>query len=144
VIVPVQLIVMTLLFALLSYVVISIVSERANFKKYFTLYLYGWIPFSIGTMASMMLSREKLDSMGGLRSIDDVMATFGLGALFTTESNFVKALLGSFDIFAIWFYVLVGLGVIHVFRVSRHSAAMVVAAVWVPIFLYTLVGLVFA
>ncbi|MDH3217830.1 MAG: YIP1 family protein, partial [Candidatus Krumholzibacteria bacterium] len=52
----------------------------------------------------------------------------------------LRAILNSLDVFQLWFYILVGMGVMHVFKLSGRSAALVVIPVWLVFVLIALVS----
>ena len=122
----------------ISYLILSVISERSSFKKYFTLYLYSSIIMSLGILLSTVLTRMK--GLDAIRSMEDAFASFGPAMLIPTESKILTSVLTTLDIFNVWFYILIGMGVAHIFKVSSRAAVVVVLPVWLVFVLFSLVG----
>lgn len=134
---PVQVLVVSAIIAGVSYVVVSLLAETPRFRKYFTLYLYAYIAGSIGVLVSTLVTRMK--GVESVRSFHD-LASFGPAALIGTGDKILHPVLASFDIFYLWFYILLGAGVAHVFQLTRRSALFVVVPVWLLFVLFALIG----
>ena len=136
---PVIVLITSLIIVGISYLVVSVVAEDAKFKKYFTLYLYASIIVSVGILLGTILTRMKgLDSV---RSLGDASASFGPAVLVSFDQKIPHAILSSFDIFYIWFYVIIAAGLMHIFNLSRRSAIVAILPVWL---LFVLIALISA
>lgn len=135
---PLIMLVVGLAVAGLSYILVSILSERANFKKYFTLTLYSSIVGALSSVIATMVIRMK--GIDAIRSAADAKFSIGLGFLAPEEGALVRAVLTSVDFFTIWSFVLVVLGLMHVFGMSRRHAIYCVIPLWVIQVLFLLMG----
>lgn len=135
---PVTVLFVALAFAGVSYVAVSVLSERADFKKHLTIYLYASIVAWAGVLLSNLVVRWR--GIENISSAHDAIASFGPAAFVMEGHRIGYAVLSTLDAFSIWFYVLMGWGVIRVFGLSRSSAALVVVPVWLLSVLIALVG----
>ena len=125
---PVQFFVAGLIMAGISYLVLSVLSEHANFKKHLSLVLYVLCIVSIGLLMSTMVTLTK--GVENIRGIEDTAASFGPEILVSSPNRVLSPILSTFDLFYIWLYVVFTFGVVHVFRVPPRSALMVTVSVW--------------
>jgi hypothetical protein len=132
---PIVVLLMSVIFALISYLVVSILSSQANFKKYFSLYLYSSIVVSVGTLLSTVVLRMK--GLQSIQSLQDAIVSFGPRVFVPPDMKTIGAVLSSLDVFAVWFYILIGVGAAHIFKLTRQSAFLVALPVWL---LYVLVA----
>jgi hypothetical protein len=135
---PVMVLVAALVFSAASYIAVSVLSDRASFRKHFTIYLYGAIVASLGMLVSNIVVVAK--GIENIRSFRDSMAPFGPAAFVPEGHKIPYAILSTLDVFSVWFYVLMVLGVMHVFRMSGRSAVLVVIPIWLLSVLASLVG----
>jgi hypothetical protein len=134
---PVLILVTSLIVVAISYLVLSVLSEEPRFKKYFTLYLYASIVSSLGLLLATAITRMK--GVDSIRSIEDAASSFGPDILVGSDQKILHAILSNFGLFHIWFYVLVAMGVMYVFKLSRGSAIIVVIPVLLLAILVTLI-----
>lgn len=135
---PVVVLIAGLIFAAASYIAVSVLSERASFKKHLTIYFYASIVASVGMLVSNIVVRGK--GLENIRTPRDAVVPFGPGAFVPEGHKIPYAILSTLDIFSIWFYALMALGVMHVFRLSWRSAVLVVIPVWLLSVLGQLIG----
>jgi hypothetical protein len=135
---PVAVLFFGVIVAGVSYLILSVLSERSTFKHYFSLYLYSSVVMSVGVLLGTVLTRMK--GLDAIRTMEDAFVSFGPAMMFSPDSKIVTSVLTTFDIFYIWFYVLLGAGVVHVFKVPPRSAAVVVVPVWLVFVLVSLVS----
>lgn len=127
------------LFAVISYIAISVLSERSNFRKYFTLFLYSFVVVSVGILLSNIMLRLK--GVENIRSFSDLTVSFGPAVLVDPEgSKILFSLLSTLDIFSVWSYLLLGAGAMYVFGLTKKGAILVVVPVWLLWVLVALVG----
>ncbi len=135
---PVVVLITSLIIAGISYLVVSVVSEASSFKKYFTLYLYANIVSSIGLLIGTSLTRMK--GVESINAPEDAVASFGPALLIDSGQKILYPLLSSLDGFYVWFYVLMALGIAHVFQVGRRTAILAVVPLWLLFVLISLVS----
>lgn len=125
---PVMMLVIAAVFAGASYLVLAALTERASFQKHLTLCLWSSIVWSAGALASALVVRA--GGIEEIRSARDAMASFGPAVFFPEAGAVWFAVLSSFDLFALWFYLLVAVGAMHIFRLSGRAALLAVAPIW--------------
>jgi hypothetical protein len=126
---PVVLLMVSLVVSGLAYVLVSILSDKANFKKFFALSLYASIVSSMANVIATLMIRMK--GVDTIRSVDDAKFSIGLGFLAPEEGTLVRTLLTSFDFFAIWSFVLVVMGLMHIFDMPRRHAIYCVIPMYI-------------
>jgi energy-converting hydrogenase Eha subunit F len=137
---PVVVLITSLIIVGISYLVLSVLAEDARFKKYFTVYLYASIVSSVGLLLGTILTVSK--GVENIRSIEDASSSFSPAILLPPGNEILRVVLSTgLDVFQVWFYLLVGAGVIHVFGLSKRSAVLVVVPVWLLFVLVSLVSL---
>jgi hypothetical protein len=135
---PVTVLFVAVIFAAISFIAVSVASERSNFKKHLGIYLWSSLVASVGVLLSNILVRTK--GLETVRSYRDALAPFGPAALIPDGGKIWYALLSTLDVFAVWFYVLLAVGVTQVFRMSRTASLLVVLPVWLLSILIALIG----
>jgi hypothetical protein len=135
---PITVLFVAVVFAALSYIAVSVLSERSNFKKHLTIYLWSSLVASVGILLSNIVVRMR--GLDQVRSYRDALAPFGPAALITEGSKIWYALLSTLDVFSIWAYILVAVGVTQVFGMSRRASLLVVVPIWLLSILIALVG----
>jgi hypothetical protein len=135
---PVSVLFVGVVFAAVSYIAVSVLSERANFKKHLAICLWASLVWWLGVLASTLVVRAR--GIGEIRAVRDAMAPFGPAAFLPEANSIWLAVLSTLDVFALWFYTLVGIGVVRVFRLSWRGAALVVIPVWLLYMLFELVS----
>lgn len=135
---PVSALIVALVVAGISYVVLTLQTDRARFKKYFSLYLYGSILISVETVISVVVIRIR--GVETVQSLEDLVLSFGIESFFPFH-KLLTPVLASLGVFAVWFYVIVGIGVTRVFGLPGRSAFLVVIPVWLLFVLYGLVNM---
>jgi hypothetical protein len=135
---PITILFVAVIFAALSFIAVSVLSERSNFKKHLAIYLWSSLVASVGVLLSNIVVRMK--GLDAVRSYSDALAPFGPAALLPEGGKIWFALLSTLDIFAVWFYVLMAVGVTQVFRLSRSASLLVVVPIWLLSLLIALIG----
>lgn len=137
---PLGLLVFGLIAAGLSYILVTILSSRANFKQWFTLTLYTTIVSSVSQVISVIAVRARgLDS---IESVEDSMVTVSLGFLAPEGAGtMLKAFLSSFEFFSIWALVLVVMGLMRIFDMGRGQAIACVVPLWLVSVVLAAVGM---
>lgn len=134
---PVAVLVSSLVVVAISYMVVSVLAEHGGFKKYFALYLHCSIVSAVGLLLATWLTVMK--GVENIRAVEDASSSFGPAIFLSPGNKLMHALFSTFDIFYIWFYVLLWMGVSHVFKLSGRAAILVVVPVWLLFLLITLV-----
>lgn len=125
----------------ITYVLVSIISSQATFKKYFTITLYSGLVAGAAQIISVAIVRAR--GLDTIRSADDAMVSVGLRFLAPENNTVLKALFSSFEFFSLWSLFLIGMGLVHVFGMSRGQAILCVIPWWIIFFAMTLVGQIF-
>lgn len=138
---PIFSLIVALLSAGISYVVVTMQSKEATFKKYFTLILFTNLIFALGYVITSAILRAR--GVEGISSPEDVKIAFSLRMLATEASPVVRGLLGSIEFFSIWGLVLVVLGVKRIFKLATGPAIACVIPLWVIYTAFSILGEVF-
>lgn len=126
---PLIILVVSLIVSALAYIVVSILSEKANFKQFFALSLYASVVSSMANvLTTIVVLMRGVDT---IRAVADAKFSVGLGFLAPEEGALIRALLGSFDFFAIWSFVLVVMGLMYLFELTRRQAIVCIVPLWV-------------
>jgi hypothetical protein len=135
---PVILLVMGLAVAGLSYILVSILADRASFKQFFSLNIYAGIVASAATVLATLVVRMK--GIDAIQSAADAKFSIGLAFLAPEEGALIRAVLSSVDFFSIWSYVLVVMGVMYIFDMPRRQAIYCVIPLWVMAVLFLIIA----
>ena len=125
---PVGVLLIQMIVAGLTYLLVTILSQRATFKQYLSLSFFTGIPAMLGQLLSVAILRAR-----GLERImgpEDARMSFSLRALAPPDSAVLKGVFGGFEFFTIWSLVLLGLGLQRVFGMSRAQAVAVLLPLW--------------
>jgi len=136
---PVLLLLFSLALAGITYVLVTILSSRANFRQYFTITLYASIIGALSMLVSTVAVRMR--GVETIRVPEDAQVSLGLG--FLVPEGVWHAILGSVEVFAVWSLVLIGMGLMHVFDMTRKQAIACVVPWWVIIALFAIMGQAF-
>ena len=125
---PVQMLILLAMVAGVSYIVLSVLAEESRFKKYLCLTMYASIPVWIGALLGVVVARMK--DLSEINNFQDATVSFGPAAFLDPEQKMIYPFLSTLDVFSVWFYALLALGVMHIFRLSGRSAIFVVLPVY--------------
>jgi hypothetical protein len=125
---PLFVLLQQLLFAGITYVLVTILSSAATFRRYFTLTLFMSMIVSLGAIISSAVVRMR--GVDTIRTIKDAQVSVGLGFLAPEGSDVLYGLLSSIDVFTIWSLAVLGLGLMHIFGMSRGQAIACVIPWW--------------
>lgn len=126
---PVILLIVSLIVSMIGYILVSIMSTESSFKKFFTLFMYSAIVSSLTGFLSVMIVRF-FRGVETIRSAADGSISFGLGFLAPPDSRFLEAVFKSFDLFSIWSLVLIAMGLMYIFKMTRNQAIICVIPLW--------------
>jgi hypothetical protein len=126
---PVLILIMALIVSMIGYILVSIMSADSSFKKFFTLFMYSTIVASLTSFLSVIIVRF-FRGVETIRSTADGSISFGLGFLAPPDNRFLEAIFKSFDLFSIWSLVLVAMGLIYIFKMTRNQAIICVIPLW--------------
>jgi hypothetical protein len=125
-------------FAAVSYLAVSALSEFSSFRKHLTICLWSSVASSLGVLLSNIVVR--LRGIEEVRGFRDAIAPFGPAVLLSDDGGRIwYALLSTLDVFSIWFYGLMAVGVIHVFRMSGRATVLVIVPIWLVSILIALI-----
>lgn len=125
---PPMILVFGLALAGVTYIVVTILSSRANFRQYFTITLYSSIIGGLSMVVSNLVVRMR--GVETIRTAQDAQVTFGLGFLAPEGHSVVAAMLSTVNVFSIWGFVILGLGLMRVFGMTRNQAIACVIPWW--------------
>jgi hypothetical protein len=126
---PLILLLISLAVSALVYVLVSILSDKAVFKKFFALSLYASIVSSMANVIATLVIRLK--GVDTIRTVSDAKFSIGLGFLAPQKGALAGAVLTSFDFFAVWSFVLVAMGLMRIFEMTRRQAIYCVIPLWI-------------
>ncbi|HEX6791317.1 MAG TPA: YIP1 family protein [Candidatus Krumholzibacteria bacterium] len=134
--------VLVLLFAVImtavSYVVVTLVSKEATFKKYFTLILFTDVVAIVGYVVTSILLRAR--GFDQIASPEDMKVGLSLRLLAPDASPVVKGLLGGVEFFAVWGFTLAVLGLRRVFGLALGAAIACSIPLWLIYMALAVVG----
>lgn len=126
---PVMILIMALIVSMIGYILVSIMSAESNYKKFFTLFLYSSIVASLTSFLSVIIVRF-FRGVETIRTAADGSISFGLGFLAPPDNRFLEAIFKSFDLFSMWSLVLIAMGLVYVFKMTRNQAIICVIPLW--------------
>ena len=127
--VPILILVVALIVGGLSYILVSILSEKASFKKFFTVYFYGGIVASLAGLLGVIMVRVK--GINTIRVPEDAQFSISLGFLAPPDGALIKGVLSGIEFFSIWALVVIAMGLMRVFDMPRKHAVYCVIPMWV-------------
>lgn len=135
---PVALLFVGLIVCGITYVIVSLFSERATFKRYFTITLYSSVIAGMAHVISTAIVRAR--GIDSIRTAED--ATFELSLRFAApdDSPLLQALFSSVDLFGIWALVFLATALVGVFDMTPRQAVISVVPWWLLTVLVTLLG----
>ncbi len=134
---PVGMFVITFIIAGISYVVVAMASRTANFKKYLTLSFFTGIVGMVGQLVSSIIVRTR--GLEQIETPDDARLGLSLRAI-APDQAIVRGVLSSFEFFAIWSLVLVVMGLMRIFGMTRAQSIAVAVVLWLFYAVLTVVG----
>jgi hypothetical protein len=135
---PPILLLLGLVLAGITYVLVSILSSRANFKQYFTVTLYASIIGAVSLLVSNLVVRMR--GVESIRTVQDAQVTLGLGFLAPEGDTLLFGILSTVNVFTVWSLAVLALGLMHVFGMSRNSAIACVVPWWLISVVFSVVG----
>ena len=142
IIAPAMVLIVGLLAAGISYVVVTLQSKEATFKKYFTLILYTQLIYALGYVIVCAILRAR--GTEGITSPEDVKISFSLRMLAPEANAVVRGLLASIEFFSLWGLILTALGLKRIFNLRTGQAVACVIPLWLIYATLSIVGEVFA
>lgn len=112
---------------------------EGDFKQAFSVTCYASIPSIIKSVVTLII----LVARGGIIPVTTLatLVRSNLGFLADMKASpMAFALLSSFDIFSIWFLVLLIIGFAYVSRLSRAKSAGIIISLWIVVLLFKLIG----
>jgi hypothetical protein len=112
---------------------------EGDFKQAFSVTCYASIPSIIKSVVTLII----LVARGGIIPVE-VLATLvrsNLGFLADMKTSpMAFALYSSFDIFSVWFLILMIIGFAYVSRLSKAKSAGIIISLWIVVLLLKLIG----
>ncbi len=75
-----------------------------------------------------------------IQTVADAKFSIGLGFLAPEEGALARALFSSVDVFSIWSYVLIVMGLMYVFEMARRQAIYCIIPLWLLQVLFLFIG----
>jgi hypothetical protein len=125
---PAFLLIFGLIAAGVSYVVVTLQSKEATFKKHFTLILFTQLIFLLGNVIVAAILRAR--GTGNITSPEDAHLSFSLRMLAPEANAVVRGLLATFDFFSLWGLVLTALGLKRIFNMRTGQAIACIIPLW--------------
>jgi hypothetical protein len=125
---PLGVLVLQLIVAGLTYIMVTIMSQKATFKQYLSLSFFTGIPAMLGQVLSVVVLR--LRGLERIMGPEDARMSFSLRALAPADNAILKGVFGSIEFFTLWSLVLLALGLQRVFGMSRGQAIAVLIPLW--------------
>lgn len=138
---PVMVLIVTVILAAVSYVMVTLMSREATFKKYFTLILFADVVASLGFLATVLILRAR--GLDQITTPDDLKVGLSLRPLAPGAGPVVGGLLGSIEFFAVWGFALIAMGLRRVFGLGLGAAIACCIPLWVLYTGFTIVGEMF-
>ena len=139
---PAMVLIIGFLAAGISYPVVTMQSQEATFKKYFTLIVFSNLIYALGYVIACVMIRMK--GVDNITSPDDLKVSFSLRMLAPEASPVVKGLLSSIEFFSIWGLTVVVLGLKRIFNLRTGQAIACVIPLWILYAGLSIMGEVFA
>jgi hypothetical protein len=139
---PAMVLLVGLLAAGVSYVVVTLQSKEATFKKYFTLILFTQLIYALGYVIISAILRIR--GTEGITSPEDVRISFSLRMLAPEANAVVRGLLASIEFFSLWGLTLTALGLKRIFNLRTGQAVACIIPLWLIYAVLSIVGEVFA
>ena len=123
---------------------VRIMGGEGDYKQAFSVTTYAWYPRLLkGILAFIVLNFVM--AAGGLKSLSFVdlqnPIRSNLAFLFNPKTQTLAyAFLSSFDIFAIWYLIVLIIGFSEVSKLSRAKTAAIVIVLWLVVVMMTLIG----
>jgi hypothetical protein len=138
---PALVLIMGLILAGISYVLVTVLSRAATFKQYFTLTLFTSIIGAVGYLLTTAVVR--LRGTENIMEPGDAQFSLSLRVLAPEDSAALKGLLGTFEFFAIWGFILLVMGLRRIFGMSLGAAIACLIPVWLISAALAIVGELF-
>jgi len=122
-VIPPTMLLVSLALAGITYVVVTLLSSKANFRQYFTITLFASVVSTVSVLVSSAVVRSR--GVDAIRVPEDAQMSLGLG--FLIPGGVWHAVLSSIDVFAVWSFILIAMGLERVFDMPRrHSVVSVI------------------
>ena len=139
---PAMLLIVGLIAAGASYVVVTLQSKEATFKKHFTLILFTQLIYALGYVIISAILRAR--GTDAIQSPEDARLSFSLRMLAPEAPAVVRGLLATIDFFSIWGLILTALGLKRIFNMRTGQAIACIIPLWLIYAVLSIVGEMFA
>ena len=138
---PVMVLLVAVIVTGITYVVVTLMSKEATFKKYFTLVLFADIVASVGFLATVLILRAR--GLDQISSPEDMKVGLSLRLLAPEAGPVLGGLLGSIEFFAIWAFTLIVLGLRRLFGFGLGAALACSIPLWLFYAAFAVMGELF-
>jgi hypothetical protein len=112
---------------------------EGNYKQAFSVTCYASVPSIIKSVVTLIIIVAKGGMIPAQTLTTIVRSNLGFLADYKTNPM-AFALLSSFDIFSLWFLILLIIGFAYVSRVSKAKSAVIIISLWIVVLLLKLIG----
>lgn len=137
---PAGALLVTLVIAGLSYIAVTLAARAATFRQYFTLCFFIGIVGMMGQLVSSIIIRAR--GLDRIATPEDAMMALSLRPL-APDNAVVRGLLSSIEFFTIWSLVLMAMGLMRIFGMSRTQSIVVAVVLWILSAMFVIVGELF-
>jgi Yip1 domain len=138
---PAGALLITVVMAGLSYIAVTMASRAATFKQYLTLSFYTGIVAMVGQLISSIIVRVR--GLDVIEAPADAQVSLSLRVLAPEGNAVLRGLMGSIEFFALWSLVLVAMGLMRIFGMSRGQSIGVAVMLWILYAATVIIGEIF-
>jgi hypothetical protein len=109
-------------------IIAMIFSDVVPFKKLFALVTYAQITLALNMLVAAVATILK--GSDAIRSPGDILINIGWSQFFAIDNQTIKALLDSLGIFNLWYFCILGTGLVVLCRTTRAKAAVAIVFYW--------------
>ncbi len=127
---PLFLLIGFLFIALILWLIISLFSDEADFKKTFSMVVHcGIIPF-LGSVLTLIILQ--LRGVNSIKSAVDAQVSLGLDIFLRSQDLSLpfKVFLSNINVFSIWWVLLLALGISITSKISKTKSAFIAIFLW--------------
>jgi len=141
ILVPAGVLLVSMVVAALCYILVTVLARTATFKQFFTLTLFTSVVSTTGQLLSTVIVRAR--GLDRIMEAKDAQMALSLKVLAPENSAALRGLLGSFEFFACWAFVLIALGLMRIFGMTRGAAIAALVPMWIIYVAALIVGEIF-
>jgi len=126
---PILSVVIFVLVAAILMLAYRMMGGEGEFKQYFSVTLYGWVPQIIQSLILTGILFFKSELVGA-ETLPTLVRSNLAFLVDMKEHSVLFSLLSAFDVFTIWSLILMAIGFAHVSKFSKAKSATILVTVW--------------